>query len=303
VSLIIDATTDLSARAMQRVRRAELARGKSSVAGASAEPEFGAVIGGELASARLRLGMDLDELAERTRIRPSVIESIEADDFAPCGGDFYARGHLRMLARVLGLDPQPLLESYDEQFSTSPVNPREIFEVELAAGSSGLVRGGERSSNWGVLVAAVLVLVMVWAVARYLTDGSGPAPSQTAPTTSADGLGSPGPGNPPVHGPRVAHVKVSVAGGESRVVVKDRFKRIVFAGLLDDGAARKLEGDAPLRVRAADGGVVSLSVKGKSLGVMGDPGLPARTRISGVPDRRAPAHQGELESGRLSFAG
>ena len=54
-------------------------------------------------------GSRVDQLAERTRIRPHVIESIEVDDFAPCGGDFYARGHLRTLARVLGVDAAPLL--------------------------------------------------------------------------------------------------------------------------------------------------------------------------------------------------
>ena len=58
----------------------------------------------ELAAARTRLGLTVDQLADRTRIRPHVIESIEVDDFAPCGGDFYARGHLRTLARVLGID-------------------------------------------------------------------------------------------------------------------------------------------------------------------------------------------------------
>jgi hypothetical protein len=303
VSLIIDATTDLSARAMQRVRRPAAEQERAVDAAEREPPDYGAVIGGELASARTRLGIDVDELAERTRIRPSVIESIEADDFTACGGDFYARGHIRMIARVVGLDPGPLVAAYDEHFATSPVNPREIFEVELASGRGGLIRGGERSSNWPVLVAAVLVLVMVWAVARYLADGSGPAPAATEPSTTVDGLGSPGPGNPPVEGPRTAHVKVSLEGGETRVVVKDRFKQLVFSGVLPDGAERKFQGEAPLRVRALDGGVVSLSVKGKPLGLMGEPGQSARERVSGVPERTQAEPGGRPDSGRTLPAG
>ena len=66
------------------------------------EPVADPVIGPVLAAARRRLSLGVDGLAERTRIRPHVIEAIEVDDFAPCGGDFYARGHLRTLARVLG---------------------------------------------------------------------------------------------------------------------------------------------------------------------------------------------------------
>ena len=83
------------------------------------EPAYDPVIGPDLAAARTRVGLTVDELAERTRIRPHVIESIEVDDFAPCGGDFYARGHLRTLARVLGQDPEPLLQKFDDRYATA----------------------------------------------------------------------------------------------------------------------------------------------------------------------------------------
>ncbi|MDQ6687584.1 MAG: helix-turn-helix domain-containing protein, partial [Actinomycetota bacterium] len=88
------------------------------------EPALDPVIGPELAAARTRLGLSIDELSDRTRIRPHLLECIEVDDFAPCGGDFYARGHLRTLARVLGLDATPLLASYDERYAHAPINAR-----------------------------------------------------------------------------------------------------------------------------------------------------------------------------------
>ena len=100
------------------------------------EPADDPVIGPELVAARTRLGLTVDQLAERTRIRPHVIESIEVDDFAPCGGDFYARGHLRTLARVLGVDVAPLLASYDERYADAPIDPRRVFEAELATGAT-----------------------------------------------------------------------------------------------------------------------------------------------------------------------
>jgi cytoskeleton protein RodZ len=250
------------------------------------QPARDPVIGPELAAARTRVGLSVDELAERTRIRPHVIESIEVDDFAPCGGDFYARGHLRTLARYLNADADGLVADYDAAFATSPVSPREVFEVELATGGSRLVRGGERSANWAAIVAAVLVLALVWGVAKFFADGNAQPGELSPPTQTAAGLGSPGPGNPPVTGPIIAHVKVAVGdAGDvgARVVVRDRFKRILFEGVIATDASRKFEGEAPLRVRAADGGVVTLSVKGKSLGLMGDPGLPARQRVGAHP--------------------
>ena len=134
------------------------------------EPAEDPVIGPELAAARTRLGLSVDQLADRTRIRPHVIESIEVDDFAPCGGDFYARGHLRTLARVLGIDVAPLLTAYDDRYADAPINPRRVFEAELATGASGSIRGTRGGPNWSVLIAAVMALVLAWSIARLVMD-------------------------------------------------------------------------------------------------------------------------------------
>ena len=40
-------------------------------------------------------------------------QGIERDDFSACGGDFYARGHIRAIARAAGADPEPLVQEYD----------------------------------------------------------------------------------------------------------------------------------------------------------------------------------------------
>jgi cytoskeleton protein RodZ len=139
------------------------------------EPAYDPVIGPEITAARTRLGLSVDELAERTRIRPHVIESIEVDDFAPCGGDFYARGHLRTLARILGKDPAPLLAKFEERYATAPVNARRVFEAELATGMTGSMRSTVGGPNWGLLIGVVLVLVLVWGVLRLFTAGPDPA--------------------------------------------------------------------------------------------------------------------------------
>ena len=115
------------------------------------EPAADPVVGPELVAARTRIGLTVDQLAERTRIRPHVIESIEVDDFAPCGGDFYARGHLRTLARVLGVDAAPLLRAYDDKYADAPINPRRVFEAELA---TGVQRRHPLDPGWPELVDA-----------------------------------------------------------------------------------------------------------------------------------------------------
>src|ERR1700712_338077 len=64
-------------------------------------------VGARLAEARSEQGLSVEDLSSRTYIRPAVIRGIENDDFGPCGGPFYARGHIRTLARTLGIDGGP----------------------------------------------------------------------------------------------------------------------------------------------------------------------------------------------------
>ncbi len=59
-------------------------------------------------------GLTVDDLAQSTRLRGSLLEQMQADDFSDTGGDVYARGHLRVIAGVLNIDAACLLAAYDE---------------------------------------------------------------------------------------------------------------------------------------------------------------------------------------------
>jgi Helix-turn-helix domain len=77
-------------------------------------------IGGTLAEARRAAGLTVADVTAATRIRGGLIRAIEHDDFGPCGGDFYARGHIRAIARVVGVDSQPLIAEYDAASPDAP---------------------------------------------------------------------------------------------------------------------------------------------------------------------------------------
>lgn len=234
----------------------------------AAEPADDPVIGPELRAARTRLGLSVDQLAERTRIRPHVIESIEVDDFAPTGGDFYARGHLRTLARVLGMDVVPLLANYDERYAHAPISPRHVFEAELASGTHGGIRGTRGGPNWTVLVAAVMAVVLAWSVARLVMDG--PEEFRQIPSLSN---GSGGVQHPGSTGAATVPVLLRAATGGAEVVVRDGDGKVVFTGDLSYGASRSLQVVPPVRVESSDGGVevVADGVEQGQLGKTGEP--------------------------------
>ncbi|GAA1992529.1 RodZ domain-containing protein [Catenulispora subtropica] len=78
------------------------------------------ILGRRLALARQKAGLSIDEVAAATRIRPGMVREIEAGDLIHCGGDVYARGHVRAIAKCVGVDPEPLIEAHP------PVVPAEL---------------------------------------------------------------------------------------------------------------------------------------------------------------------------------
>jgi hypothetical protein len=207
------------------------------------------VIGPQVRDARLRARLEVEELSDRTRIRPHVLEAIEVDDFGPCGGDFYARGHLRTLARYLGLDGEALVTAYDERYSHAPVNARRVFEAELATGISGGMRATSGGPRWSLIAAAVLALMMVWGVARFLTDA--PAPLGDPVVSDSAGLAA---NHQPITSPLTSTrpVAVKAIGAPTRVVVRDRTGNVLWSGVLHRGETRAMAGVAPFTVKGSN---------------------------------------------------
>ena len=75
-----------------------------------------------LSAARLAHGMTLDDLAQVTKLRSSILAAMEQDDFSHCGGLVYARGQLRSIAPVLGLDPDELVDAFDDGLRRNPLD-------------------------------------------------------------------------------------------------------------------------------------------------------------------------------------
>ena len=279
---VIASPTPAPLREPQSAVRAEVTRMLPREVPAAREPEPAAfeepeeipdptpsilpVIGPVLAHARTNIGLSVDQLAERTRIRPHIIEAIEVDDFRPCGGDFYARGHLRTLARVLGVDAVPLLADYDELYADAPIDPRQVFEAELATTSTfRRMKGGP---NWSVLIAAVMGVVLIWSVARLVLDAGSGAPT---PAVSLSGDTQ----NPYSKSAPAVPVTVRAAGGGTHIVVRDGSGAVIYTGDLAFGQSKTLKASPPIRVQASDGSA-TVSVNGGGASAVGETGQVAQ---------------------------
>jgi cytoskeletal protein RodZ len=130
-------------------------------------------IGDALAEGRRQAGLTITQVSQRTCIRETIIRSIERGDFSGCGGDFYARGHIRSIARVVGIDPQPLIDEYDATMAAPvAISAAEVFQPVVP-----VKLRERRKPNWTAALAAAVVLAGGLFAYQHFTRSSA-APNQ-----------------------------------------------------------------------------------------------------------------------------
>lgn len=77
-------------------------------------------LGELLRQRREALGITLEELQARTKIRIKYLEAIEAGEFAVIPGEVYLRGFIRSMASELAMDQQKIMQVYHQE--TNPAS-------------------------------------------------------------------------------------------------------------------------------------------------------------------------------------
>ena len=170
-------------------------------------------IGETLADARRQAGLTVTQVSQQTRIRESIIRDIEQDDFTACGGDFYARGHIRSIAAAVGTDPAPLISEYDADHG--PVNAMRAAEVFQP---SRPIKIRERRSPSLAMIVAVVLLAIIGFGAYRLVSSHGHSSPQAATTPTAHPTTHPA-ATPkakpsPTSSPTLSNVVINVAAGQ-----------------------------------------------------------------------------------------
>ncbi|NYI03061.1 cytoskeletal protein RodZ [Allostreptomyces psammosilenae] len=247
-----------------------------------------------LAEARRAAGLTHEQISERTRVRVPIVVAIERDDFSTCGGDFYARGHIRTLARAVGVDPEPLVAAYGARHADAIApQPRQIFEAER-------IQPERRQASWtGAMVAAIVVVLAFVTVNLFGGDGGERQAADDLPASSDSASAEPGGGTDsstaPTPSPSASPSAVAVvpadrvtvtmtATGRSWVSVTSGEGEDLLTTILEDGQEETFEDPEELRLVIGNAGAVSLNVNGEDLGEAGDPGEVVRlTYTPGEP--------------------
>lgn len=154
-------------------------------AGAAAAATPGAL----LASARQASGLSVAEVAVQMRISPRQVQAIEADQYEQLPGAVFVRGFVRNYARLLKLDPIPLLHALEPALGQeAPLRAHEI------AGTLPVPARHGHTRLWvGVLL---LLVVAVLGAAAYEMWRARPLPSAAPVTGVKEPAATAQPGRP-----------------------------------------------------------------------------------------------------------
>ena len=156
-------------------------------------------LGKKFQEARIARGLTLDEAARLTKIRPSRLAEIEADDFSQFPSLAYAKGFLLIYGKFLDVDVTPYLDAFETsqqvtvdgysylQDQPAP-KPRRVRTTRPPAVRRERRSRGDRSSPFPLLIA-IGVIVAGFVLMRLILNIQRISPHQMVgvpqPTASA----------------------------------------------------------------------------------------------------------------------
>jgi cytoskeletal protein RodZ len=227
-------------------------------------------IGETLAAARRQAGLSVSQVSQKTRIRETIIRDIERDDFTHCGGDFYARGHIRSIARAVAADPGPLIAEYDAtRRAPSPVSAAEVFRPVTP-----IKLREPRRPHWGAVLGLALVIVVgfgafhVISSIRHLPRAAPAAQSRARAVThrhARRARAHPAPKPTPVVSPYAHSVVIELAATEDCwVEFTSQNGGYLFQAYVVGGTSQTWTFGYAVDMRLGNPGGINLTVDGKN---------------------------------------
>ncbi|UGY93965.1 helix-turn-helix domain-containing protein [Streptomyces gobiensis] len=252
-------------------------------------------VGRVLQQARIDAGLTVDEVSSTTRVRVPIVHAIEQDDYSRCGGAVYARGHIRTLARVVGIDPTGLIEQFDAEYGgrpeATPAAP--LFEAER-------IRPEPRRPNWTAAMVAAIVAVVGFVgftlfsddetstgnTVAEATQSSPPPKPKPSPTKPTDAKAEPSDSAIAAAPADKVTVKLTADGGNSWISAEDHTGRLIHEGVLKDGDSKTFTDKKQIDLVLGNAGAVNLFVNGKKVDRIGDVGQVQRVSYTkGDPEQ------------------
>lgn len=125
-------------------------------------------LGELIRQAREDAGLSIDELAQIVNLRSRLLVAMENDDFIQCGGDAYARGHLKNIARATNSSASEFIALFNANHST---DSRSIHS-QLVDNNAAAIKSENKRLSWKVLLSASLSIILIIGVVQFALDSA-----------------------------------------------------------------------------------------------------------------------------------
>jgi len=235
-------------------------------------------LGSMITKARKDAGLSIDDLSAATNIRGPLLRQMESDNFTQCGGETYARGHLRNLAVKLNVDPQLFLAAFeDEQMHVD----RSMQDL-LVENSVMREPGEARKVSWKVLVTISISTLFIGGLAQIvisnnstpdipvaLEESSQPSASAEPSAESTAVTDTEQTDEATVSTGEGVEVIITATRAKSWLFVSDANGRVLFSGQISRGVTKTFTSGEQLNLKVGNAGGVDLSVNGTRVDQLG----------------------------------
>jgi cytoskeleton protein RodZ len=228
-------------------------------------------LGAMIAKSRTDARLSIEDLAKVTNIPATLLRDMENNNFAKCGGETYARGHLRNMAAKLGVDERIFLELFENEV-TAPAKPiRELLNENNVT----MPYQEPKRISWKVLAAGSAAVLVLFAGAQIFFLNSDNAneseiiiATSATPSNSASESAAPSVAASPETTGGVT-VELAATRGTTWLYATNENGEVLFSGQVRQGSSKSFSETEQVNLRVGNAGGVDISVNGENVGSIG----------------------------------
>ena len=236
-------------------------------------------LGALIAKSRTDARLSIEDLSKLTNIPATLLRDMENNNFAKCGGETYARGHLRNIATKVGIDERIFLDLFESEV-TAPAKPiRELLNENNVT----MPYQEPKRISWKILAAGSAAALILFAGAQiFFLDSENPAELEVITTASAT------PSEPAAEsvvpsttaspettstttaiGPAGVNIELVASRGTTWLYATNEDGKVLFSGMIRKGNSKNFIQPEQVNLRVGNAGGVDISVNGENVGSVG----------------------------------
>jgi transcriptional regulator with XRE-family HTH domain len=227
-------------------------------------PEWRA--GRKLTEARQQLGLSIEDIADRIRVRREFLEALEQMNIKLLPGKAYALAFLRSYARELGIDEKAIVDQFQDECALT----REDAQAQIRNPASR----PRRERPW-MIAAALVVLAAAFVGWRALSQNNTEQVAEAPVIVGQSRPGSAVSPAPPTVEARVVEIRAVTEGW---LEARGPDGTVFLSRVLQPGDVYRPDPSPGWTLHARDGGAFELFVNGQAAGLLGTPGMPVLGR-------------------------